>query len=146
MSSRHGQRAHKQNSHEPECIVQNRVLGLVMMSCVGQVTGELPMRTRMTVLAGFDDILMRQSRVRVVGRQDVMSTMAVGALGRRRVAQLGHLSMECIEIRFGHVFMAMTAMRHDFQLKISLVGGRNRMRLMAVVTDRKLLFAVGDIR
>ena len=56
MDSKEGKRAEQQGCHEPEGIIQVRILLSVMMRGMGQVSGEFPVGTRVAFFAGLHHI------------------------------------------------------------------------------------------
>jgi hypothetical protein len=56
VNTEEGKCANQQPGHGPECIIEVRILFPVMVGGMGQITGELPVGTRMAFLAGFHDM------------------------------------------------------------------------------------------
>ena len=81
MNAEKGKGADQKAGHGPKRIIQVWILVPVMMGGMGQVTGKLPVGTRMTFFAGFHDIAAIQTCLAVIGRQDVMGTVTIGTLG-----------------------------------------------------------------
>src|SRR5574341_2401867 len=133
------ERGHEQAGHAPKGPEQPRVLLRVVVRGVAQVAGEAAARARVALLTGRDDVLAREVRARVGDTLDVVSAVAVVALGRLGVAELAHLAVVGVEVGLRDLDVAAAALLHDVQLEAIGVGARDRVRAVAVVADRQLL-------
>ena len=88
-----------------------------MMGGVSQISGETTMRSRVTLPAGFDDILTRKRRFGLISRKNIMRAVAIIAFGRRGITELIHLPMICIKIGLGYIDMTAAALINNGQLK-----------------------------
>ena len=82
MDAEESEGADQQAGHGPERIEQKRILIPVMMGGMGQISCELPVGPRVTFSAGFHHITPVQTGLTVIGRQDIMGSMTVGAFSR----------------------------------------------------------------
>ena len=87
MKSEETESSQEQGRHPPECEIKNRVFRFVVMGCVGQVTGKAPVCIGMTFLAGLDDLIEPDMRIRIVHTQDIMSPVTIGTFSRFQVSQ-----------------------------------------------------------
>ena len=81
MNTKEGKRTKQQPGHTPECIKQVWILIPVMMRGMGQVTREFSVGSWMTFPAGVYHITTVQTGFTIIGRQDIMGTMTIGAFG-----------------------------------------------------------------
>ena len=66
-----------------------------------------------------------------------MRAVTIEAFGRGSIAQLGNLSVKRLKIAFGDLGMTPAALVHDIQTKSDLIGASDRMRGMAIITNRQ---------
>jgi hypothetical protein len=86
----------------------------------------------MAFLAGRNNVIPTQMRLRVGNRQDVVGPMAVITLRGFRVAQLRYFAMVRIEVCPGNFFVAPPALCHDIQLEAFLISTTDCVRCVAV--------------
>jgi hypothetical protein len=98
------------------------------MGGVGQVSGELPVRSLVTLPAGFNDILPGKPRFGIPDGENVMGAVTIVAFGRRRITEFGYLSVEGLEIRFRYLLVATSALVNDIQFETLLIGSADGMR------------------
>ena len=114
-----------------------------MVGGVGQIAGEAPVRTGMTLPTGGHDVLPGKVRFRIPGRQDIMRAVAVVAFRRRRIAELGDFAVEGIKVTFGHVLMAAAALVDDSQFEPLFIRAGDGVRAVAVVAEGQGLVRFG---
>src|ERR1017187_4969020 len=132
-------RTDQQRRHAPEGIEQDRIADRVVVGGMRQIAGELPMRTGMAPRAGLDDVTAAEPRPGVCNRQDVVSPVAIVALGCLEITQLGHLAVVRFEIARRDGLVALPALIHNVQAEIRLVRALDAVRRMAVVAHGQWL-------
>ena len=85
----------------------------------------------MAFLTCSDNVAAAGFRIWIGRREDIMGTVAIGALGRVRGPEVQDFSMESGKVSFLDFGMALTALIADVPAKTSLVYSLNRVRLMA---------------
>ena len=133
VETKHQEGPDQQHGHEQPGVVDDRILVLVVVGGVGQVSGELPMSARMTLGACTHDVIARQGRSRVVRFENVVLPVAIMATGCFGVTQGEDLAVIGLEIGFGYTFMAHTAGVGDLQLEALGVDTGNLVGAVAVV-------------
>ncbi len=112
--------------HAPERPEQPRVALGVVVRGVRQVAGESPVRARVALPAGRDDVApaerARRDRSR---REDVVRAVAVVALGRALGAQARDLAVERVEERLACCLVAAAALLHHARAEAGHVGARD---------------------
>ncbi len=88
--------------------------------------------------AGSHHVSAAQGRAGVSDREDAMGPVAVVALGRRGVAQPGHLPVEGVEKGLSFVGVAAPALIHHQEAEIGPVGAADGVRRVAVLARRQL--------
>ena len=78
-----------------------------MMVRMGIKFGKIRVCAGMALTASGDSFFSENSRLRIVDRQDIVRSMANGALGCRAVAKIRQLAMQAQEILFGEPFVAV---------------------------------------
>ena len=81
MDAKEGECTKQQAGHTPECIKEIWILIPVMVGGMGEISSKFPVGSRMAFSAGFNYISSVQTGFTVIGRQDIMGPMAVGAFG-----------------------------------------------------------------
>jgi hypothetical protein len=137
MYTANHERTDQQRRHTPECPEEKWIFCRVVMGCVCKVAGEPPCCTFMTLLAGGHNIFVAEMGLWISNGENIVSAMAIVALGSLRVAQLGDFAVVCIEVRFGNVLVAPPAFRHDVQFESGFVGTADRVRTMTITADGK---------
>ena len=74
-----------------------------------------------------------------------MCAVAVITLRRFCIAELRHLAMVCVEVRFRDRLVASAALRHDFELESGSVNAPDRVCGMAVTTNRQRLVRLPNL-
>src|SRR5208282_3018549 len=128
-----------QHGHAPEGVEQERVLFRVVVGSVRQVSGEAPGRARMALAAGSRYVRPAEVRAWIRHLKDVVSAMAVIALGRLRVPQLRDLAVIGIKIGLGDLVVAASARAHHVQPEAVLIRAMNGMSGVAIVANRERL-------
>jgi hypothetical protein len=80
-----------------------------MVIRVGVKSGEVCVRARMTLRAGFNALFAENTRLGVINWEDVMRSVTIGALSRRPMAQIRQLPMEAHQVLFGKLSMTVAA-------------------------------------
>ncbi len=81
----------------------------------------------MTLSAGLDNILARKGRFRFIGREDIMRPVAIIALGRGRISELGDFAVERFEIGLGDILVAVAALVENVQFESLGIGAGDSM-------------------
>ena len=145
MEAEEGKGAHQQTTHGPEGIEQIGILLPIMVGGMGQVAGELPVRIRMTRLAGFHHIIAVQLRLGVIGRQNIMGTVAIRALGGfRPTGKQRYLAVIGVEIGLGFMFMTGTAFLQNHTPEGRFIDPLDGMRCVTVIAYRQFFVCFVD--
>lgn len=102
---------------------------------MGQVPGKLTMCFRMTRCTGSDNVLVAQGGIRVTGRQDVVGTVAVIALGCSVGAQLADLAVIGVKKGRGKILVTVSALFHHRDPETLRVDPSDGVRCVAVLAD-----------
>ena len=81
----------------------------------------------MTFLAGFDHVRPAQMGPRVTRRENVVRPVAVVASRRFIRAKVGNLAVECLEVAFGHVEVAVSTLAEDLLAEVAQVDALDRV-------------------
>ena len=147
MNSAYHKGAHQQACHAPKRPEDPGIFLRVMVCGMGQITRETFRRARMTFLAGGNDILAAQGRMRINNRENFMRAVAIVAFGRFLISQFCHLPVKSFKICVRDIQVALSADIHDLNFKHVLVCPLDAMRGMTIAADRQscgvFAFAVG---
>ena len=126
--------AHQQTGHYPERIKQVRIFITVMMGCMSQITSKFSVGSRMAWPAGFNHIAPIQTRLAIIGRQDIVRPVTIGTFcsflttGQKRC-----LAMIGIKITFCFMFVTGSTFLENKGSKISSVNTLNSVRSMTIL-------------
>ena len=148
VGAKETERADEQAGHGKEHNVEQRVIRLVQRIGVRLVIGELARGTRVTFLAGRQDVVRRKVRGGIGHRQDIMEAVAIVARGHlgRVIGFAEHhgLAVIGLAIMFEAVRMALAAALVAEGFEIFARGIHDLMRAVAINADRSARIALGQ--